>query len=157
MSKGANGEKRRNKFNANKGYRPHLGYSVNSSLENNTACLLIAQGYQRWTEPHPSTPPVQGKFYRYEGREFTLPGTKGRVYLYKPDFHLWEDGRYTIWEAKGAMDQRSKRHDRLMKQHYPDIPLELITYPVLEQMKAAFLYETRRRGQMLLDVENWEG
>lgn len=150
-------KKKRGKFGANIGHRKDLGFSVRSSLEADMARLLLFKGFQRWTEPYPSEPPADGLWFRYEGREFLLTDKKGRASAYKPDFHIWENGTYRLIETKGFLDARAKKHDRLFRAAHPDIPLEMVTRPILDQMKAESLYEARRRGEKVLDVPGWEG
>ena len=147
---------RPSKFNANAGYREHLGHHVKSSLENNTELLIRFLGYVPWADKVQS-PPADGLYYRYEGQELLLPTKRGKIVGYVPDFHLWEaNGKYHLWECKGLMNQRSKQRISLMAVHYPDIPLRVITAPELNALKAEALYAARRRGEKVLDIAGWE-
>lgn len=130
-------KQRRSKFGAKQGMREDIGFSVRSKLEANATRLLLFRGFQRFTEKYPAEPPKTGRFFRYEGRMFSLPYKyRGRekVQDYLIDFELWEDGRYSLWEVKGLLDAKSKRKLKLMEQHHPDIPLLLVTAPVLNDM-----------------------
>lgn len=150
-------KQKRSKFGANAGTRADLGIYLKSSLENNCLRLLLFRGFQLWREK--TDPPAEGKWVRYEGKryKFTLkPGTDNeRTLNYLPDFHLWQDGAQSIWEAKGHLDARSKRHLRLMSEHYPQISVEVITAPILDGMALEAIRESRRR-QGPGEIYGWE-
>ncbi|HEY3363972.1 MAG TPA: hypothetical protein VGK74_02815 [Symbiobacteriaceae bacterium] len=143
------------KFHAKAGKRAGLGHYLRSALEADAERLLRFLGYQSWIQS--DAPPAEGRWYRYEGAEFKLTAKKGATVFYKPDFHLWDEGRYSLWETKGCMDARSKRALTLMKNRHPELPLAVISREELQERKTTALWEARRRGERVLDIPNWEG
>ncbi len=153
-------QKRRHKMGAKPGFREDLGFSVKSQLEANFARYLKFTGFQLWTDKE-SQPPAEGRWFAYEWREFALEDRNKRGELrgleqYKPDFHLWEDGLYSVVETKGHFDQRSKRKIRLMLKNYPDIGYKVVTAKDLDQLAEEALYRTRRHGPMVIEIPGWE-
>lgn len=151
---------KRGKFNQAAGYYTDLGLSLKSLLEANALRLLLFLGYQRWTDKQ-AAPSAGGRWvcYEWRGRTFRLIANEGKrtekPVIYLPDFHLWDETGYHIWETKGMLDQRSKRIIRLMAEQCPDVPLALITREELDMRKAAALYEARRHGPVILEIPNW--
>lgn len=110
--------------------RDDLGHRCRSNLEANLERYLRFIGYQMWTGEEVPPP---GRWYRYEGRRWPLPGGCGD---YLADYEVWPgliDPRrpYEVLEAKGWLDARSKTKLRRMAKLHPESPVELITAQTL--------------------------
>lgn len=115
------------------GIRPDLGHNCRSALEANLERFLRFSGYQMWTGE--GEPPA-GRWYRYEGRRWPLPGGCGD---YLADYEVWPglidpQRPYEVLEAKGWLDSRSKTKLKRMAKLHPDSPVELITAQRLEEL-----------------------
>lgn len=150
------------KFHQKAGRRADLGnLYLKSKLEANVLRLLLFLGFVLWTQKGVD-PPHEGCWVAYEWRRFRLVANAGKEtekpVLYLPDFHIWQDGEYSLWEAKGVMDQRSKRLLRLMAEQHPEIALTVITAGELAARKMEALLRARRERNEpgILDVPGWE-
>lgn len=154
------GEKKRSKFGAKAGRCDFLnGIYLRSRLEANTGALLLFLGFQQWCDKS-TTPPLEGKHFAYEWKKYRLDYKRGkegeRTLWYLPDWHVWDNGRLTLWESKGLLDARSKRLLTLMEKQHREIPVELITLEELDRRKAETLYKVRRAGQKTQDIPYWQ-
>lgn len=147
---------RPSKYGADAGYYADLGHYLRSKLEAQTERLIRYLGYCQLSRADPV--PETGRWYKYECARIQLPGREGAVIVYKPDFQVWDQdkGEYSIWEAKGAMTQKSKTILRLMEKQHPEIPLKLITAVELRTLADAALWEAKRRGEKTPAIPGWD-
>jgi hypothetical protein len=71
----------------------------------------------------------RGIEWQYEATRFDLGDC-----TYRPDFYIPELGGY--WEVKGYLGTEAQKKVRLFRQHYPMLPLVVVTKPVLQMMEA---------------------
>lgn len=128
--------KRTGKRNCNQGRREDLGHRCRSSMEANWERYLRFLGYQQWTSKE-EDPPVEGKWYRYEGNRWDFPQkTKNGKYI--PDYEVWPglfdtSLPYEVHEVKGWMDGDSKTKLNRMGKYYPEVPLVVVTKAVMKR------------------------
>jgi hypothetical protein len=130
------GKPRGGKRNSNRGVRADLGHYCRSSMEANFERYLRFLGYMRW-EDKTTSPPLEGKWYRYEGRRWDFTTAKGdpiktATGFYLADLEVWPglvvpSRAYEVLEVKGWMDPASKTKLNRMRKQYPDVPLEVIS------------------------------
>ncbi len=83
--------------------------------------------------------------WKYEDVEFEFKSIKRGTRFYKPDFHVFEEGREYFIEVKGHLDPKSVTMLTRMNRYHPDVTVLLLDKKRYAELESEF-------GTL----ENWE-
>lgn len=83
--------------------------------------------------------------WKYEDVEFEFKGIKRGTRFYKPDFHVYEEGREYFIEVKGHLDPKSVTMLTRMSKYYPDVTVLLLDKKRYAELESEFGH-----------LDNWE-